>query len=236
MLEWKGFVDLALLDAPLSAYKKASLSTKVYPRSDLLFNAFKLTPLGDLKVVLLGQDPYHNAFNLPLDSIDDKSRPYIYSVAGDMALLPQAMGLSFSTPFMLKPAPSLKNIYKELASSIDFKIPSHGDLSKWAKEGVLLMNSILSVEANKPASHKSFGWEALTDAIIKNLSLQKEGLIFILLGNFAKSKEGLIDSKKHFILKAPHPSPLARGFVGSGIFKKMDEILKSENISLDLSL
>ncbi|PAF45621.1 uracil-DNA glycosylase [Helicobacter sp. 11S02629-2] len=236
MLDWKGFVSKSLLEEPLSSYKQASLKSLVFPRQDLLFNAFKLTPLESLKVVLLGQDPYHNAFSFPIDSIDPRSKPYIYKVDGNLALIPQAMGLSFSTPFMLKPAPSLKNIYKELATSIDFKIPAHGDLSKWAKEGILLMNSILSVEANSPASHKNFGWEKVTDAIIKNLSLQKEGLIFILLGNFAKSKEALIDSKKHFILKAPHPSPLARGFIGSGIFKKMDEILRSENISLDLSL
>ncbi len=174
----------------------------IYPPSNLTFNAFNLTPLNELKIVLLGQDPYH--------------QPH------------QAMGLSFSVPCGVKIPPSLLNIYKELKADLDIEPCKNGDLSAWAKQGVLLLNSILSVEAGKPASHSLWGWQEFSDAVIAKLSLEKSGLIFILWGNYAKSKKVLIDTKKHFILEAAHPSPLARtGFLGCKHFSKANAILKN---------
>ncbi|EPO4820309.1 uracil-DNA glycosylase [Campylobacter jejuni] len=153
----------------------------IYPPANLIFNAFNLCPLKEIKIIILGQDPYHQPN--------------------------QAMGLSFSVP---------KNV----------KIP-RGDLSSWAKQGVLLLNSILSVEANKAASHSSWGWQEFSDAIIHKLSNEKSGLVFMLWGNYAKNKEILIDNTKHLILKAAHPSPLARtGFLGCKHFSKANEFLK----------
>lgn len=184
-------------------YLKAKNAGKIlYPPANLIFNAFNLTPFTSLKVVLLGQDPYHNPN--------------------------QAMGLSFSVPKGISLPPSLKNIYQELYEDLGIP-PSHdGDLSKWAKQGVLLLNSVLSVEKNKPASHQNFGWQTFTDNVISTISLQKEGIIFLLWGNYAKAKKKLIDSKKHFILEAAHPSPLARGaFFGCRHFSKTNKILKS---------
>lgn len=184
-------------------YLKAKNAGKIlYPPANLIFSAFNLTPFTSLKVVLLGQDPYHNPN--------------------------QAMGLSFSVPKGISLPPSLKNIYQELYEDLGIP-PSHdGDLSKWAKQGVLLLNSVLSVEQNKPASHQNFGWQTFTDNVISTISLQKEGIIFLLWGNYAKAKKKLIDSKKHFILEAAHPSPLARGaFFGCRHFSKTNKILKS---------
>lgn len=184
-------------------YLKAKNAGKIlYPPANLIFNAFNLTPFTSLKVVLLGQDPYHNPN--------------------------QAMGLSFSVPKGISLPPSLKNIYQELYEDLGIP-PSHdGDLSKWAKQGVLLLNSVLSVEQNKPASHQNFGWQTFTDNVISTISLQKEGIIFLLWGNYAKAKKKLINSKKHFILEAAHPSPLARGaFFGCRHFSKTNKILKS---------
>lgn len=173
----------------------------IYPPSNLIFNAFNLTPLKDLKIILLGQDPYHGK--------------------------DQAMGLSFSVPFGVKTPPSLINIYKELFNDLNIPIANHGNLSKWAKQGVLLLNSILSVQANKPASHANFGWQEFSDNIILKLSKERQNLIFLLWGNYAKSKKNLIDQSKHFVLEAAHPSPLARGaFFGSKHFSKSNEILK----------
>ncbi|MDA3967349.1 MULTISPECIES: uracil-DNA glycosylase [Helicobacter] len=174
----------------------------IYPPMSLLFNAFYLTPFSKVKVVLLGQDPYHNKG--------------------------QAMGLSFSVPSGILLPPSLKNIYKELENDLNIPPSTSGDLSKWAKEGVLLLNSILSVEENKPQSHAKFGWQEFTDAVISKVSKQKEGIVFLLWGNYAKSKEKLIDKTKHYILTAPHPSPLARGaFFGCKHFSKTNKILQS---------
>ncbi|MBZ7955076.1 uracil-DNA glycosylase [Campylobacter molothri] len=174
----------------------------IYPPANLTFNAFNLTPLKDLKVIILGQDPYHQEG--------------------------QAMGLSFSVPKGIKIPPSLANIYKELYYDLKIQPAKDGDLSFWAKQGVLLLNSILSVEAGKPASHSTWGWQKFSDAVISKLSMKKKGLVFILWGNFAKSKKNLIDTKKHFILEASHPSPLARtGFLGCKHFSKVNEILKS---------
>ncbi|EAH5484481.1 uracil-DNA glycosylase [Campylobacter coli] len=174
----------------------------IYPPANLTFNAFNLTPLDGLKIVLLGQDPYHQPN--------------------------QAMGLSFSVPYGVKIPPSLLNIYKELKTDLSIEPSKSGDLSSWAKQGILLLNSILSVEAGKPASHSSWGWQEFNDAVISKLSLEKSGLIFMLWGNYAKSKKALIDTNKHFILEAAHPSPLARtGFLGCKHFSKANEILRN---------
>ncbi|HEA7843410.1 TPA: uracil-DNA glycosylase [Campylobacter coli] len=174
----------------------------IYPPANLTFNAFNLTPLDGLKIVLLGQDPYHQPN--------------------------QAMGLSFSVPYGVKIPPSLLNIYKELKTDLNIEPSKSGDLSSWAKQGILLLNSILSVEAGKPASHSSWGWQEFSDAVISKLSLEKSGLIFMLWGNYAKSKKALIDTNKHFILEAAHPSPLARtGFLGCKHFSKTNEILRN---------
>lgn len=173
----------------------------IYPPSNLIFNAFNLTPLNSLKIVLLGQDPYHQPR--------------------------QAMGLSFSVPRGVKLPPSLLNIYKELSVDLNLILSNHGDLSSWAKQGVLLLNSILSVEAGKPASHSNWGWQEFTDAVIKKLSDEKTGLIFMLWGSFAKSKKILIDIDKHFVLEAAHPSPLAgNSFSGCRHFSKANELLR----------
>lgn len=174
----------------------------IYPPANLTFNAFNLTPLDGLKIVLLGQDPYHQPN--------------------------QAMGLSFSVPYGVKIPPSLLNIYKELKTDLNIEPSKSGDLSSWAKQGILLLNSILSVEAGKPASHSSWGWQEFSDVVISKLSLEKSGLIFMLWGNYAKSKKALIDTNKHFILEAAHPSPLARtGFLGCKHFSKANEILRN---------
>ncbi|WP_279176859.1 uracil-DNA glycosylase [Campylobacter insulaenigrae] len=173
----------------------------IYPPSNLTFNAFNLTPLENLKVIILGQDPYHGK--------------------------DQAMGLSFSVPFGVKIPHSLLNIYKELFNDLNIPIAKHGNLTKWAKQGILLLNSILSVKANNPASHANFGWQNFSDNVISKLSKEKEKLIFLLWGNYAKSKKNLIDENKHFILEAAHPSPLARGaFFGCKHFSTTNNILK----------
>ncbi|EKC8782199.1 uracil-DNA glycosylase [Campylobacter upsaliensis] len=184
----------------------------IYPPANLTFNAFNLTPLNSLKIVLLGQDPYHKQN--------------------------QAMGLSFSVPKGVPIPPSLRNIFKELNADLGVKIPQNGDLSAWARQGVLLLNAIFSVEENKPLSHSLWGWQEFSDNIIKKLSLEKEGLIFILWGKFAQSKKSLIDTRKHFILEAAHPSPLARqGFLGCKHFSKSNALLEKlgkEPIKWDL--
>ncbi|ENA3366086.1 uracil-DNA glycosylase [Campylobacter upsaliensis] len=184
----------------------------IYPPANLTFNAFNLTPLNSLKIVLLGQDPYHKQN--------------------------QAMGLSFSVPKGAQIPPSLRNIFKELNADLGVKIPQNGDLSAWARQGVLLLNAIFSVEENKPLSHSLWGWQEFSDNIIKKLSLEKKGLIFILWGKFAQSKKSLIDTRKHFILEAAHPSPLARqGFLGCRHFSKSNALLEKlgkEPIKWDL--
>ncbi|EAI8173274.1 uracil-DNA glycosylase [Campylobacter upsaliensis] len=184
----------------------------IYPPANLTFNAFNLTPLNSLKIVLLGQDPYHKQN--------------------------QAMGLSFSVPKGVPIPPSLRNIFKELNADLGVKIPQNGDLSAWARQGVLLLNAIFSVEENKPLSHSLWGWQEFSNNIIKKLSLEKEGLIFILWGKFAQSKKSLIDTRKHFILEAAHPSPLARqGFLGCRHFSKSNALLEKlgkEPIKWDL--
>ncbi|MBS1525264.1 MAG: uracil-DNA glycosylase [Bacteroidetes bacterium] len=178
---------------------------KTYPKNSDIFNAFWKTPFDKLKVVILGQDPYHGP--------------------------DQAHGLSFSVQKGITAPPSLKNIYKELVTDIPgFVIPAHGDLTEWAEQGVLLLNATLTVRANTPASHQKRGWEEFSDNVIKTISDKKEGIVFILWGSFAQAKAELIDQSKHFIIKSPHPSPFSadRGFFGSKPFSKTNAILIKE--------
>jgi uracil-DNA glycosylase len=181
------------------------LGKTIFPEETLIFNAFNQTSFEDIHVVILGQDPYHGA--------------------------KQAHGLSFSVPDGIKIPPSLKNIFKELETDIGKEIPKSGNLINWAKQGVLLLNSSLTVEENKPMSHSKIGWNLFTDAVIKKISQEKTNVIFILWGKFAQEKEKLIDLEKHFILKAAHPSPLSayNGFWGCEHFSKTNELLKSIN-------
>lgn len=188
-----------------SLQKKVQLAYSqhnIYPPQQQLFNAFNLCAFNDLKIVLLGQDPYHGAN--------------------------QANGLSFSVNKGIRIPPSLKNIFKEMSSDVlDFNMPQHGDLTPWAQQGVLLLNAVLSVEANQPGSHKSIGWETFTDHVIEKLSTEKNNLVFMLWGNYALQKAKLIDENKHLVLKAAHPSPLARGaFFGSKHFSKANTYLQ----------
>lgn len=185
----------------------------VFPPSPLIFNAFNLTPFDNVKVVILGQDPYHN------DG--------------------QAHGLAFSVPDVIQKPPSLQNIFKELNQDLNIPIPMNGNLEKWAKEGVLLLNASLTVRAHEAASHAKIGWQRFTDAAIKALSDKKQNLVFILWGNYAIAKENLIDHNKHLILKTVHPSPLSasRGFFGCHHFSKTNEYLINHNIKpIDWSL
>lgn len=179
----------------------------VYPKSTDIFNAFSLCPFPQVKVVILGQDPYHN----PL----------------------QAHGLCFSVANGIAPPPSLVNIFKELKSDLGFDIPTTGNLNNWAKQGVLLLNASLTVEAHLPMSHSKIGWQIFTDAIIKKLSEQRENLVFLLWGKFAQSKAVMIDANKHLILQAAHPSPLSayNGFWGCRHFSKTNEYLLSHHFS-----
>ncbi len=176
-------------------------SQVVYPPSRLIFNAFNRTPVDKIKVVIIGQDPYHGEG--------------------------QAHGLCFSVADGIKPPPSLVNIFKELKRDLGYEIPSSGNLGKWADQGVLLLNATLTVRAGQAGSHQKKGWEIFTDAVIRELSSKRQGLIFFLWGNFAKQKAELIDRSKHHILQAAHPSPLAGGaFSGCAHFSKANELLK----------
>lgn len=182
--------------------KAAYLERIIFPSSENIFNAFNLCPFNKVKVVILGQDPYHG--------------------------IGQAHGLAFSVPDCVKTPPSLKNIYKEIKSDLGVTVSETGNLERWAKQGVLLLNSTLTVEAGRPGSHQGIGWETFTDHVIKTISDQKEHVVFLLWGNFAEAKADLIDKKKHLILKAPHPSPLSayRGFLGCRHFSKTNEYLE----------
>lgn len=193
----------------LSAFVQAERQQHlVFPPTDLVFNAFKLTPLSDVKVVILGQDPYHN------DG--------------------QAHGLSFSVPAGMAIPPSLRNIYSELKSDIaGFDVPTHGDLTKWAQQGVLLLNATLTVRAHTAASHQKKGWEAFTDAVIAAISKEKEHVVFLLWGSYAIKKSALIDANKHLILTAVHPSPLSvyRGFYGCKHFSQTNSYLQAHGLT-----
>ncbi len=186
---------------------KADLSSgiKVFPEGKFIFNAFNLTPFDQIKVVIIGQDPYHG--------------------------IGQAHGLSFSVPNNVKTPPSLINIYKEIVADIGEVKYSSGNLEEWAKQGVFLLNSILTVRAGQPTSHSKIGWDIFTDSVIKIISENRDNVVFMLWGNFAKSKRELIDSSRHLILEAAHPSPLARGaFFGCNHFSKANEFLLSKGI------
>lgn len=175
----------------------------IFPPGTLIFNAFNLSPWHEVRAVILGQDPYH----------------------GDG----EAMGLCFSVPRGIRIPPSLKNIYKELQDDLSIQPASHGDLTEWAKQGVLLLNASLTVEKDKPNSHKNLGWHRFTDRVIQVLSEQKKGLVFLLWGNYAKSKKILIDGTRHLVLESPHPSPLAGGgFFGNHHFSKTNQYLESQ--------
>jgi uracil-DNA glycosylase len=178
----------------------------IYPAKDKTFNAFKLTPLDKLKVLILGQDPYHGPN--------------------------QAHGLAFSVMPSVPPPPSLINIFKELRNDLDLPTPPNGDLTRWAERGVLLLNSVLSVEAGRAGSHANKGWELFTDEVIRIVSRVTKNTVFILWGSFAQKKIELIDTNKHLILKSPHPSPLSatRGFFGSKPFSKTNEYLVANGI------
>jgi uracil-DNA glycosylase len=182
-------------------YSERAEGKIIYPPADCIFAAFDLTPFEKVKVVLLGQDPYHGEG--------------------------QAHGLCFSVPGGVTPPPSLVNIFKELKNDLGIPPPKHGNLQKWAKQGVLLLNATLTVRANTPGSHQKKGWENFTDEVIRMLSHQKTGLVFLLWGKYAQAKEELIDKTKHFVLKAAHPSPFSAdsGFFGCRHFSKTNEIL-----------
>lgn len=179
----------------------------IYPLAKNIFNAYNATPFQKVKVVIIGQDPYHGAG--------------------------QAHGLCFSVQYGVKIPPSLKNIYKEIQENVpQFEIPNHGNLQAWAEQGVFLLNAILTVEANQPASHQKKGWEQFTDATITALSNNRNGLVFLLWGNFAQQKASLIDESKHLILRAAHPSPFSahQGFFGCQHFSKVNEYLENQNL------
>ena len=183
--------------------KEKTAGKTIYPPGSLIFNAFDTTPFDQVKVVILGQDPYHNPN--------------------------EAMGLSFSVPKGVRIPPSLKNIYKELQTDLNLQMPTHGDLTHWAQQGVFLLNAMLTVERNKPRSHHKVGWQNFTDAVIRTLSNERENLVFMLWGNFAKKKNLLIDRSKHLILEAAHPSPLAGGaFFGSKHFSQANQYLEAK--------
>ena len=184
----------------------AYLHDSVHPSQENIFNALKLCPFNTVKVVILGQDPYHGEG--------------------------QAHGLSFSVPDGIKIPPSLRNIYKEIKSDLGKDIPTSGNLERWATQGVLLLNATLTVESSKPGSHQGLGWETFTDAIIRDISNQKENIVFLLWGNFARTKKSLIDSSRHLILEAPHPSPFSAhtGFHGCKHFSKTNTYLKKHRL------
>lgn len=179
---------------------------KVFPPAKLIFNAFEHTPFDKVKVVILGQDPYHN------DG--------------------QAHGLSFSVPDGIRTPPSLINIFKEINDDLGIPVPASGNLTRWADQGVLLLNATLTVEAHKAGSHQNKGWEKFTDAAIARLNDERENIVFLLWGAYAQKKAAFIDTEKHLVLKAPHPSPLARGgFFGNRHFSLANDYLESKGSS-----
>jgi uracil-DNA glycosylase len=177
----------------------------VYPPSSLIFNAFNQTPFEKVRIIIIGQDPYHG---------DDKGQA-------------QAHGLSFSVPQGVKLPQSLRNIFKEIEADLGIKMSSEGDLTPWAKQGVLLLNATLTVEMTNAGSHQKRGWETFTDAAIAALNEEREGLVFVLWGSYAQKKGEIIDTNKHLVLTSPHPSPLSahRGFFGNHQFSKINAYL-----------
>ena len=176
----------------------------IYPPGTRIFRAYDLTPVDKVKVVILGQDPYHNPG--------------------------QAMGLSFSVPAGVPAPPSLKNVFKEIESDLGIRMSGSPDLTPWAQQGVLLLNAMLTVQAGAPASHRGKGWEQFTDAVIKYISDNCNGVVFLLWGGFARNKRELIDTSRHYVLEAAHPSPMAGGaFFGCRHFSRTNEILLNEH-------
>lgn len=202
------FKSTYFLQAASHIKTELATGTTIFPAGKDIFNAFNQTPFDTVKVVILGQDPYHGAG--------------------------QAMGLSFSVPAGIKPPPSLVNIFKELKSDIGLPIPTSGNLTPWAKQGVLLLNAVLTVRENEPASHAKIGWMHFTDAVIKKISDQKKGVVFLLWGKFAEQKQILIDETKHHVLKAAHPSPFSadKGFFGCKHFSKTNELLAKQGLEV----
>jgi uracil-DNA glycosylase len=180
---------------------EVAVGRRFYPPADQVFNALALTPFDDVRVVVLGQDPYHGAG--------------------------QAMGLCFSVPSGVAPPPSLQNIHKELASDLGLAQPSSGDLTPWAERGVLLLNAVLTVSPGKPASHAGKGWEQFTDRAVRELSDRREGIVFLLWGRYAQQKGAVVDTARHHVLTAAHPSPYsaANGFFGCRHFSRANELL-----------
>jgi uracil-DNA glycosylase len=202
---WKKALDAEFQSNYFSDIKAFLVAEKnadktIYPPGPLIFNAFNKTPFDQVKVVILGQDPYINQG--------------------------EAMGLCFSVPKGIKTPPSLVNVYKEIKRDLGLEIPTHGDLTTWAVQGVLMINSSMTVEAGKSNSHAKCGWVTFTDAVIKCISDQKSSVVFLLWGNYAKGKKNLIDAEKHFVLESAHPSPLAgNAFQGCGHFSKTNDYL-----------
>ncbi len=192
----------------ITAHLKSEKATKaiIYPPGPQIFNAFEKTPFDQLKLVILGQDPYHGPG--------------------------QAHGLSFSVPDGVKPPPSLVNIFKELKNDIGMSIPTTGNLTPWAEQGVLLLNAVLTVRVNEPASHAKIGWMDFTNAVIQKISNEKKGIVFLLWGKFAHEKQIFIDATKHSILKAAHPSPFSadKGFFGCKHFSKSNQLLMQQGV------
>ena len=190
----------------LKTLEKEYSQETIYPPQNQIFSAFEKTSFDNVKVIILGQDPYHGEG--------------------------QAHGLCFSVPEGIKPPRSLVNIFKELNNDLGIPIPSHGNLESWAKQGVLLLNTTLTVKAKQPLSHQNMGWKTITDAVIAALNKEKEGLVFLLWGRNAHAKEALIDTSKHYVLKAAHPSPFsaANGFFGCRHFSKTNDLLKKQGM------
>lgn len=191
----------------LMNFVKEEYKTKViYPKQNEVFNAFRYTSFDDVKVVILGQDPYHGPN--------------------------QAEGLSFSVSNEVLKPPSLKNIFKELKNDLQIPFPEHNSLKPWAKEGVLLLNAVLTVQEHMPTSHKDKGWETFTDNVIKILNQKKEPIVFILWGSYARNKKSLITNPIHYVIESPHPSPFSarNGFFGSKPFSKTNNFLKSKGL------
>ena len=187
--------------------RKEYKTKTIFPRKDQVFNAFRYTPYKNVKVVILGQDPYHG--------------------------VGEAEGLSFSVPLDIRKPPSLVNIFKELHDDLGCSIPNHGSLHSWAKEGVLLLNAVLTVVKDHAASHQGLGWETFTDNVIKLVNEKDEPVVFILWGRYARSKKKLITNPKHFVIESAHPSPLSayNGFFGSRPFSKTNKYLESKGIN-----
>ena len=184
-------------------HQEKAAGSVIYPPGSQIFRAFDLTPVSRVKVVILGQDPYHGPG--------------------------QAMGLSFSVPRNVPAPPSLKNIFKEIEDDLGIRMSGSPDLEPWARQGVLLLNSVLTVRGGQPASHAGIGWTEFTDAVIRYLSDHCEGIVFMLWGNFARSKAALVDTSRHHVLMAAHPSPLARGaFFGCRHFSKANALLATQ--------